>query len=167
MSTRAKRWRRTAIHVVTSWSGAVRAVADCGAASVIVDVEPTVAAWGSDVTALENGLTRVTSEIGQLPTVREIVFLTNSSRPAPPVPSGARTFNYRARARKPWRLWSLRTLPDPIVVIGDQILTDGLLAHRLAASFVHLQRNGEVPWWPAAQAFAGRFLRTLFFREPR
>lgn len=154
---------------MASWPAAVRAVADCGAASVIVDVEPAVAAWDTDAATLKEGLEHVTSELAHLATVREIVFLTNSPRLAPPPPpppsAGARAFTYRARARKPWRLWSLQELRAPVVVIGDQILTDGLLAHRLGADFVHMPHHGRVPWWPAAQAFAGRFLRRLLFRE--
>lgn len=164
MSGRSSR-RRTAIHVVDSWPAAVCAIADCSAASVIVDVEPAVAAWDTDAATLEEGVARVTSALAQLPTVREIVFLTNSSRLAPPAPPGTKAFTYRARARKPWRLWSLRALPAPVVVVGDQTLTDGLVAHRLAADFVHMPHHGRVPWWPAAQAFAGRFLRALLFRE--
>ncbi len=127
-----------------------------------MDVEPAVAAWDTDAATLEEGVARVTSELAQLPAVRQVVFLTNSPRRAMPATG---EFTYRARARKPWRLWTLRTLPAPVVVIGDQVLTDGLLAHRLGAAFVHLPHHGRMPWWPAAQALAGRFVRRVLFRE--
>ena len=151
--------------VVDSWPAAVRAVAHFRANSVIVDVEPTVAVWGSDAIALEEGVARVARELATVPDVRTIVFLTNSSRPAPrPVP-GAVAFTYCTKARKPWRIRSLRALPTPVAVVGDQILTDGLLAYRLAAVFVHLPAVGQVPWWPRLQALSGRAVRRLLFKN--
>ncbi len=50
-----------------------------------------------------------------------------------------------SRGNKPWttrRRLGLRR-GDPVVVVGDQVLTDGLLAWRLRASFLHLVIDDE------------------------
>ena len=51
------------------------------------------------------------------------------------------------------------------MVVGDQWLTDGLLARRLSGTFIRiaLPRDG-VPAWPAVQSLAGVVVRPLFRR---
>lgn len=51
-----------------------------------------------------------------------------------------------SRGNKPWttkRRLGLRGSRLPIVVVGDQVLTDGLLAWRLRATFLHLVIDDE------------------------
>ncbi len=51
-----------------------------------------------------------------------------------------------SRGNKPWtsrRRLGLRGSSAPLVVVGDQVLTDGLLAWRLRATFLHLVIDDE------------------------
>jgi predicted HAD superfamily phosphohydrolase YqeG len=51
-----------------------------------------------------------------------------------------------SRGNKPWtsrRRLGLRSSRTPIVVVGDQVLTDGVLAWRLRATFLHLVIDDE------------------------
>jgi predicted HAD superfamily phosphohydrolase YqeG len=51
-----------------------------------------------------------------------------------------------SRGNKPWttrRRLGLRGSQPPVVVVGDQVLTDGLLAWRLAATFLYLVIDDE------------------------
>lgn len=51
-----------------------------------------------------------------------------------------------SRGNKPWttrRRLGLRGSRVPVVVVGDQVLTDGLLAWRLRATFLHLVIDDE------------------------
>jgi hypothetical protein len=50
------------------------------------------------------------------------------------------------------------------VVIGDQYLTDGLLAWRFGFSFCLVNASYQRPTWPQVQLSAGRALAPLFFR---
>jgi predicted HAD superfamily phosphohydrolase YqeG len=71
-------------------------------------------------------------------------------------------------ARKPWTRLDdvLRGLPaDEVLVIGDQMVTDGLLAWRLRATFVHFLRSADAePAWPRLLRRAGRAIEGLIFR---
>jgi hypothetical protein len=137
---------------------AVRALAP---ATVIVDVEPLVAAWGTDGTALASGL-REQVAAGQ--GGGALVFVTNSGRQAPPevaVP-------YVAHGRKPFTSRRrLGALNSPVAVVGDQVLTDGLLAWRLRGTFVQLALPRQAPAVYRLQALAGRLVAGLFFRAAR
>ena len=51
-----------------------------------------------------------------------------------------------SRGNKPWttrRRLGLRGMETPVIVVGDQILTDGVLAWRLGATFLHLVIDSE------------------------
>ncbi len=51
-----------------------------------------------------------------------------------------------SRGNKPWttrRRLGLRGSQTPVVVVGDQVLTDGVLAWRLGATFLHLVIDDE------------------------
>ena len=50
------------------------------------------------------------------------------------------------------------------IVVGDQYLTDGLLAWRFGFSFALVSARGERPAWPRIQLAVGRALSGLFFR---
>jgi predicted HAD superfamily phosphohydrolase YqeG len=74
---------------------------------------------------------------------------------------------YLASAYKPFRVDLYRDLPKPGVLIGDQVLTDGLLALRLGYVFVQYTpgQNG-VPRRPWLLAQGGRLARPLLFKRP-
>lgn len=133
--------------------------------TMIFDIEPLVAWWGSGQQALDDGIAKVLAEIEQAPEVRVVVFATNSARrPSviPPVP-GVRV-SYLATAEKPLRTAPYRDLPRPGAVIGDQVPTDGLLAWRLGFTFMHWDPPlPGAPLRPRLMRQVGRLVRPLFF----
>jgi hypothetical protein len=57
-----------------------------------------------------------------------------------------------------------------LAVVGDQVLTDGLLAWRCrqeGAAFLHWETTLAAPWLPRAQRMIGRLLLPYFFRTVR
>lgn len=56
-------------------------------------------------------------------------------------------------------------MPAPLAVVGDQILTDGLLAWRLQSPFIQweLDRVLGMPIWPFIQKRIGYSLRHVIF----
>lgn len=50
------------------------------------------------------------------------------------------------------------------IVVGDQYLTDGLLAWRFGFSFGLVRASWNQPKWPRCQLFFGRSLSFLFFK---
>jgi predicted HAD superfamily phosphohydrolase YqeG len=131
---------------------------------MIFDVEPLVAWWDSSRESLDRGIAAVVSEVGKLPDVRVVVFATNSVRRPSAIPSvpGVQV-KYLASAGKPLRTAPYRALPRPGAVIGDQIATDGLLAHRLGYTFLHWSpRLTGVPLRPRLMGLLGRLAQPLF-----
>jgi hypothetical protein len=54
------------------------------------------------------------------------------------------------------------------VVIGDQVVTDGILARRLGYTFVlYVPEEPGVPLAPRLMAACGRLLRPVFFTRAR
>jgi hypothetical protein len=139
------------------------------AQTAMIDVEPLVATWGSSANTLATGLGRIEARAERLSQLSILVFMTNSRRGRLlPLPAGRVSVSYVSSAGKPWRLDALRQCPDPIVVIGDQILTDGLLAWRLrsrGARFIHVSTE-HCPWWPRIQACIGSLLGPILFKDP-
>lgn len=137
---------------------------------MIFDVEPLVAWWDSGRESLDRGIAAVVAEVGELPDVRAVVFATNSVRRPSAIPSvpGVQV-TYLASAGKPLRTAPYRALPRPGAVIGDQIATDGLLAHRLGYTFLHWSPPmAGVPLRPRLMGFLGRLAQPLFHarKEP-
>ncbi len=145
---------------------ALRAVRDLAARTVIIDVEPLVAFWGTGQEVLTGGVSAVLAQISREPgQVRHVVFATNSARrpSAPPTAPGLQV-RYVARAHKPLLLGSFKALPRPGVVIGDQVATDGLLAWRLGYSFLHYDHDlAGMPRGPRLMGALGLPLRRLLF----
>jgi hypothetical protein len=134
--------------------------------TMIVDVEPLVAFWGSDQRTLDRGIARVLGEIRTVPSVRAVVFATNSARRPSIVPAceGIQV-RYVASARKPLHTAPYRDLPRPGAVAGDQLPTDGVLARRLGFVFLHyVPEMTGVPPGPALMHRWGELLRPLLSR---
>ena len=132
--------------------------------TIIVDVEPLVAFWDSDQRTLDLGIARVLDEIRTVPSVRAVVFSTNSARRPSIVPAceGIQV-RYLASARKPLHTAPYRDLPRPGAVAGDQLPTDGVLAYRLGFTFLHyVPEMTGVPPGPALMHRWGELLRPLF-----
>jgi hypothetical protein len=126
---------------------ALAVLAEIAPPTVIVDIEPLVAAWNTDRRTLDAGMAAFLDAFARDAAgagVRHIVFATNAIRrpSAPPTVPTVPTVptpgvRYVAHAGKPLRIEPYRDLPRPGVVIGDQIATDGMLAWRLSLTFVH------------------------------
>jgi len=146
----------------------LRVVREHGAKTVVLDVEPLVAYWDSSQRSLDQGIAQVLSEIATIPSVVAVCFATNSARrpSADPAYPGMQV-TYLASAYKPFRVDLFRDLPKPGVLIGDQVLTDGLLALRLGYAFAQYTPERErVPRRPWLLAQGGRLARPLLFRRP-
>ncbi|HVT67846.1 MAG TPA: hypothetical protein VHF26_08870, partial [Trebonia sp.] len=67
-------------------------------------------------------------------------------------------------AGKPLRTAPYRGLPRPAAVVGDQLLTDGLLARRLGCVFLHWDPPlDRVPAGPRVLRLLGRLARPVVF----
>jgi len=146
----------------------VRRAGELSARTMIFDVEPLVAYWNGGQDALDEGVTRVLSEVAVLSAVEVVCFATNSVRRPSSVPGepGVRVV-YLASAGKPFRTTPYLGFPRPGMVIGDQVATDGVLARRLGYAYVLFDpRLREVPFGPRLMDAGGRLLRPLLFTGP-
>lgn len=158
---------RTLYEPVSNERDAQEQIRETGARSVILDIEPVVAAWNTSRPVLDQGVARVLGWITAVPCVRVVCFATNSVRKPSvmPVVPGVRV-EYLSSARKPLRLSSYARLPRPGVVVGDQIATDGVLAWRLGYMFIHFRPpSGSMPAGPAVLYRSGGFIRPFLFRR--
>jgi len=127
---------RVAYQFVSDECEVVRRIAQLSVRTVIFDVEPVIAAWNSSQQTLDRGIARAVGQISAIPGLTAVCFATNSARRPSALPATAGV-TFVASARKPLRTGPFLGLPRPGVVIGDQVLTDGLLARRLGYSFLH------------------------------
>jgi predicted HAD superfamily phosphohydrolase YqeG len=135
--------------------------------TIIFDVEPLVSWWDNTQESLDWGVAMVVGKVAALPTVRALVFSTNSARRPSvlPVPAtGDIAVSYLASAGKPLRTAPYRDLPRPGAVVGDQVPTDGLLARRLGYTFLHYSpRLDDIPLGPRVMHRLGRAALPLLF----
>lgn len=132
--------------------------------TLVVDVEPFVCDWATSDDALSDGVANVLDRCCRIPSVRNVVFATNSRREPSALPLRNRpTVRYVASARKPFIRKELSRLEYPVVVCGDQALTDGLLAWLLGAIFVQTGTASSAPLWVKIQSHLGRFVPPLLF----
>jgi predicted HAD superfamily phosphohydrolase YqeG len=135
--------------------------------TVIVDVEPLVAWWDSGQEPLDSGVASMVGELGELGGVSVLCFATNSARHPSRVPVGAGAqVVYLASAGKPLQIAPYRSMPAPGVVIGDQVLTDGVLARRLGFAFLHYcPEPAGMPIGPRLLRYCGQVVLPLVFRR--
>jgi predicted HAD superfamily phosphohydrolase YqeG len=133
--------------------------------TAIVDVEPLVAWWDSGQEPLDSGVATMVSELGEVGGVSILCFATNSARRPSRVPAGAGAqVVYLASAGKPLQIAPYQTMPAPGVVIGDQVLTDGVLARRLGFAFLHYCPEPAVmPIGPRLLRYFGQFVLPVVF----
>jgi hypothetical protein len=126
--------------------------------TLIFDVDGTVARQGSRPEAFAAAVNAAIDRFEGHPLVDRAIALTNGAERGVP--------RMISRGNKPWttRRRLGITVADQLVVVGDQILTDGLLAWRLGATFVHLVIDDHDE--PPAQAKLrrrGRWLEPILF----
>jgi hypothetical protein len=159
---------------VTSLAELFARVGELALATLIFDIEPLVAPWDSGQQGLDRGVAEILGQAGTVPSVRAVVFSTNSARRPSVLPTagdgsdaldGVRV-EYVASAAKPLRLAPYRGLPRPGAVIGDQLPTDGILAYRLGYLFLHYDPPYDhVPIGPRLMHRWGQAVRPVLFRR--
>ena len=138
---------------------------DLSPRTVIIDVEPLVAWWDSGQELLDSGVASMVGQLGGLTGLSVLCFATNSARRPSHVPAGeAAQVVYLASAAKPIQVTPYQSLPAPGVVIGDQILTDGILARRLGYAFLHYSPDpAAMPVGPRLLRYCGSLVLPLMF----
>ena len=108
-------------------------------------------------------INRVIDQFEQLPAVERVIVLTNGPpRGVDRIESGG---------NKPWtsrrRLGLIDSMTE-VWVVGDQVLTDGILAWRLGATYLHrpIAERGERPS-QAIMRTLGQIVSRLLFRNPK
>ena len=140
-------------------------MARLAAATAVFDIEPLIAHWDTGQQALDEGVQRVLTGAESLPDLLVLCFATNSRRRPSAIPARQKfRVSYIALAAKPFRTARYREFPVPGVLIGDQVLTDGVLARRLGYTFVHyLPAQEQVPRGPWLLNRCGQLIRRLLF----
>jgi predicted HAD superfamily phosphohydrolase YqeG len=153
---------------VAGLADALRRAGEMSAKTLVFDIEPLVAYWENGQEALDQGVADVLRQAAAVAGVRTVCFATNSVRRPSVVPGheGVRVV-YLASAGKPLRTGLYRGFPRPGVVIGDQVVTDGVLARRLGYAFLwYCPGSGRVPAGPRLMGWCGRLVRPLLFTRP-
>ncbi len=127
----------------------------------ILDVDNTLAPQGAPLDEFGVLVNGAIDRFETSPGVHRVIALTNG--PQRDVP------RMISRGNKPWttrRRLGLKEILFPIVVVGDQVLTDGMLAWRLGATFLHLVIDAEKEGRrQAAMRRIGKVVMRLFFRR--
>jgi predicted HAD superfamily phosphohydrolase YqeG len=135
--------------------------------TMIFDVEPLVAPWHGSQESLDQGIARILGDVRMVPSVRVVMFATNSARrPSAVLARDGLQVRYLASAGKPLQTAPYRDLPRPGAVAGDQLPTDGILAHRLGFTFLHYApKLTGVPLGPGLMHRWGELVRPVLFRR--
>ena len=133
--------------------------------TLVVDVEPLLAMWGAPIGEVIAGAIALAHAMAaEVSSLRCLVFATNARMSLPKTLELAHLrITFVSAAGKPWRIGYLANSPRPIAVIGDQVVTDGLLAFRLGATFLHWQSHDNMPFWPRVQTIIGSLIMDAFF----
>ena len=153
---------------VTSLAELFARVGELAVKTLVFDIEPLVSPWNGGQQGLDRGVAEVVDQAGAVPSVRAVVFSTNSARrpSALPAARAGLQVEYLASAAKPLRLGPYRDFPRPGAVIGDQLPTDGVLAYRLGYLFLHFDPPYDnVPLGPRLMHRWGQVVRPVLFRH--
>ena len=155
---------RVPMRDVRSLDDVIAVVESIGSTCVIIfDVDNTLVPQGAPLTEFGELLNAAIDRVEAHPNIARVIPLTNG-----PQRDVSRLVS---RGNKPWttqRRLGLRGNRAPVVVVGDQVLTDGLLAWRLRATFLHLviDDEREAPR-QAIMRRVGKLLMAMFFHPPR
>lgn len=127
---------------------------------VVFDADNTLVPQGAALDVFRAGVTAAMKRFESLPSVDRVIVLTNG--PERGVPGMIH------RGNKPWttrRRLGLDEAAATIWVVGDQILTDGVLAWRFGATYVQLVVDADAEdTRQAVMRFTGRFVAGMLFR---
>jgi predicted HAD superfamily phosphohydrolase YqeG len=105
---------------------------------IIFDVDNTLAPQGVPLAEFGELVNSAIDRVEANPSISRVIALSNGAQ--------REVARMVSRGNKPWttrRRLVLRGSSAPLVVVGDQVLTDGLLAWRLGATFLHLVIDDE------------------------
>jgi hypothetical protein len=129
---------------------------------LIFDADNTVVRQGASPDEFATRVAEAFDKFEQLETVGRVLVISNGPQ------RGAKRMV--SRVNKPWttrkRLGIARRSTMPIWVIGDQVVSDGLLAWRLGAEFLHcaIDPDDSFPG-QAGQRRLGRIIAPLILRR--
>ncbi len=99
---------------VTGLAGLFAEARELSVRTMIFDVEPLVAPWHGSQESLDQGIARILGDVRTVPSVRVVIFATNSARRPSAVPAcDGLQVRYLASAGKPLRTAPYRDLPRP------------------------------------------------------
>ncbi|MDH3731848.1 MAG: hypothetical protein OES13_12130 [Acidimicrobiia bacterium] len=128
---------------------------------VIFDVDNTLARQGAPLEEFGRSVNGAIDRFEATRGVGRVIALTNGPQRGVP--------RMISRGNKPWttrRRLGLREEDRHVVVVGDQIVTDGVLAWRLGGTFLHLVIDDEdEAHRQAMMRRVGRAVSGLFFRR--
>jgi predicted HAD superfamily phosphohydrolase YqeG len=155
--------RRASMHDISSLDEISAFVPpDPGGHTLIFDADNTLAPQGAPIDRFGQLVNEAIDRFEALAGVDRVIVLTNG-----PERGVSRMI---ARGNKPWTTRRRLSLSrkSKVVVIGDQILTDGLLAWRLGGAFLYLviDESGE-DTRQATMRGIGTVVTGLFFRRHR
>ena len=105
---------------------------------IIFDVDNTLAPQGVGLAEFAQLVNSAIDRVEASPSIARVIALSNGAQRG--------VARMVGRGNKPWttrRRLGLGKGSAPLVVVGDQVLTDGLLAWRLRATFLHLVIDDE------------------------
>jgi predicted HAD superfamily phosphohydrolase YqeG len=140
---------------------ATRVAAQPGPLIMIFDADNTLVPQGASRTEFARHVEEAIGRFERLESVARVIVISNG-----PERGSDRVI---ARVNKPWttrKRLGIRGSKTPIWVVGDQVVSDGFLAWRLGAVFLHcaIDPDDDFPG-QAKQRRLGRFLAPLIFRK--
>jgi len=97
---------------VTGLAGLFAEARELSVRTMIFDVEPLVAPWHGSQESLDQGIARILGDVRTVPSVRVVIFATNSARRPSAVPAcDGLQVRYLASAGKPLRTRRTTTFP--------------------------------------------------------
>jgi len=129
---------------------------------VIFDADNTLVPQGASPSEFTRRVEEAIDRFERLESVTRVIVISNG-----PERGSDRVIS---RVNKPWtsrkRLGINRGSKTPVWVVGDQVVSDGLLAWRLGAVFLHcaIDPNDDFPG-QASQRRLGRLIAPLIFRK--
>lgn len=154
---------RVPMFVVNSLDEVAEVAASAGDDVVLIfDVDNTLAPQGADPDELGKLVEAAIDRFEHDPAVRRVIVMTNGRQRglSQVISRGNKPFTTRRRL-------GLDDSSGPVLVIGDQVLTDGLLAWRLRATFLHLVVDkASEDAQQARMRRVGRVAEPLLFRPP-
>jgi len=136
------------------------------AEAFLVDLEGTLTGFSPSLAIAVEAITNFDLiGLGRGVFPKEIQYLTNATFQLTGQITPAWSARFHSRAHKPFFVppAEFRNRGPHTVVVGDQYLTDGLLAWRFGFSFGLVRAVNQQPLWPSTELSIGRWLSPLFF----